>query len=211
MPMINLLPWREDRRLRKNKEFISILMGCAILGLLATFIVWRYLDHELEQQNIANEYIITENGYLDEQLVEIKTLEQRRDDIISRITVIQSLQGTRSLPVRVWDDVATSIPTAMYINTFAREGELLLFTGKADNPNVVSHLIRNLDASQWMGDSKVKFIKQNVDAYQPEPVLNQNNDINSAVTPEDRYIDFVVTTQVSMLSGISENVGETAL
>ena len=69
-----------------------------------------HFNNELSEQRIANDGIIAENAKLDAQLAEIETLEQRREEIISRMTVVQDLQGKRPLPVRIWDDVARAIP-----------------------------------------------------------------------------------------------------
>lgn len=106
-------------------------------------------------------------------LTDIDSLEQRRENIISRMQVIQDLQGRRPVPVRLWDDLAKAIPATLYLNNLKREGDLLTLTGLADNPNIVSSLIRNLDSSKWMGDSAVRNIQQNISAYETAPALNQ--------------------------------------
>ncbi len=194
MARINLLPWREELRERKNKEFLTLLIMSLLLGLAAAFAAWTYFNNALSDQRLANERIVAENTKLDAELAEISVLEKRREEMISRMRVIQDLQGKRPLPVRVWDDVAKAIPPAMYLTTLSRDGDLLTFTGKADNPNIVSSLIRNLNASKWMDDSKVSYIRQNTDAYQSgNPGLSTDG---RTILPEDSYIDFVVTTQV---------------
>ena len=209
MARINLLPWREELRERKNKEFITLVIGILLLGLALAFAVWTFFNNELSEQRIANDGIIAENAKLDAQLAEIETLEQRREEIISRMTVVQDLQGKRPLPVRIWDDVARAIPQNMYLTTFQRTDDTLSFTGKADNPNVVSALVRNLDASDWLGNSKVSFIKQNITAYQETPTISAE-DADRAIYPEDSYIDFVVTTQVINTSVAEDTEGDVA-
>ena len=132
-------------------------------------------------------------------LTEIDSLEQRRDDIISRMQVIQDLQGRRPVPVRLWDDLAKAIPPALYLNNLKREGDVLTLTGRADNPNIVSSLIRNLDDSKWMGDSAVSNIQQNISAYESAPVLNNTvtaGEQPRPIYPEDSYVQFVITTKV---------------
>ena len=171
MDRINLLPWRQEERARRNKEFITLVVAVTLLSLLAAFATWSYFNNELAEQLDANALIEQENARLDKALVEIDSLEQRREDIISRMQVIQDLQGRRPVPVRLWDDLAKAIPPALYLNNLKREGDVLTLTGLADNPNVVSSLIRNLDSSKWMGNSAVSNIQQNITAYQAAPVL----------------------------------------
>ncbi len=199
MARINLLPWRAEERERRNKEFITLVVAVTLLTLLAAFATWSYFNNELEEQLDANALIEQENARLDTVLSEIDSLEQRREDIISRMQVIQDLQGRRPVPVRLWDDLAKAMPSALYLNNLKREGDVITLTGLADNPNLVSNLIRNLDSSKWMGNSAVSNIQQNISAYQAAPALN--NTINTGeqtrpVYPEDSYVQFVVTTRV---------------
>ena len=199
MARINLLPWRAEERERRNKEFITLVVAVTLLTLLAAFATWSYFNNELEEQLDANALIEQENARLDTVLSEIDSLEQRREEIISRMQVIQDLQGRRPVPVRLWDDLAKAMPSALYLNNLKREGDVITLTGLADNPNVVSNLIRNLDSSKWMGNSAVSNIQQNISAYQAAPALN--NTVNTGeqtrpVYPEDSYVQFVVTTKV---------------
>ena len=173
MARINLLPWRQEERERRNKEFITLVVAVTLLALLAAFASWSYFNNELDEQRNANTLIEQENARLDKALTEIDSLEQRREDIKSRMQVIQDLQGRRPVPVRLWDDLAKAIPPALYLNNLKREGDTLTLTGLADNPNVVSSLIRNLDNSKWMDDSAVSNIQQNISAYAPAPALNE--------------------------------------
>ena len=200
MARINLLPWRQEERARRNKEFIALVVAVTLLSLLAAFATWSYFNNELAEQLDANALIEQENARLDKALVEIDSLEQRREDIISRMQVIQDLQGRRPVPVRLWDDLAKAIPPALYLNNLKREGDLLTLTGLADNPNVVSSLIRNLDSSKWMGNSAVSNIQQNITAYQAAPVLESTvttpGEQPRPIYPEDSYVQFVITTKV---------------
>jgi type IV pilus assembly protein PilN len=199
MARINLLPWRQEERERRNKEFITLVAALTLLALLTAFATWSYFNNELVEQRDANALIEQENSRLDSVLTEIDTLEQRREDIISRMQVIQDLQGRRPVPVRLWDDIAKAIPPALYLNNLKREGDVITLTGLADNPNVVSSLIRNLDSSKWMGNSAVRNIQQNITAYQPAPALNEmvtTGEQPRPIYPEDSYVQFVITTQV---------------
>lgn len=207
MARINLLPWRQEERERRNKEFITLVVAILLLALLSVFATWSYFNNQLDQQLDANALIEQENSRLDGALTEIDTLEQRRENIVSRMQVIQDLQGRRPVPVRLWDDIAKAIPAALYLSNLKREGDLITLTGFADNPNVVSSLIRNLDDSKWMGNSAVRNIQQNITAYQPDPLLNETvttDEPPRPIYPEDSYVQFVITTQVQSAIAIEE-------
>lgn len=198
MARINLLPWRQEERLRKNKEFNVVLGAAAILAVLASLLTYAFFNSQLEAQQQANTMIETENARLDKVNEEIATLEQQRDEMLSRMKLIQDLQGKRSIPVRVWDDIARSIPSAMYLTKVTRVDDTITFEGFADNANVVSDLVRNLDASPWLADSRIPSIQSKIEAYQnPNATRPQGKDGQARQPyPEDNYIGFTVTTVV---------------
>ena len=200
MARINLLPWRQEERERKNKEFGIMLAATAILTALALMLAFSLLNRELSEQQKANDMITTENARLDEVLVEIKSLEEQREEMLSRMEIIQNLQGFRSVPVRIWDDIARAMPASMYLTGAKREGDVLTLTGYAANTTVVSDLIRNLDASEWLDDSFMLNAKDdNILAYANKNPSKANKDPNAPqrpIYPEDSYIFFTVSSKV---------------
>lgn len=201
MAKINLLPWRQELRERRNREFMTLVIAVFFLSLLGAFAAWSYYKNTLENQQLANERIRSENANLDKGLKEIASLEQQRDDIIARMKVIQDLQGRRPVPVRIWDDIARIIPAQMYLTSMKRTGDTITFTGKADNPNVISTFIRSLDGTQWLQKSAVVSIQQpNAVAYQApvnqSTAANASSTSNSSTFPEVNYVTFEVTTMV---------------
>ncbi len=191
MARINLLPWREEQRLQKNKEFLTLVVMIALLAGAAVLATLFFFNNKLTEQQAANELIVTENNKLDKALKEIESLEQRKEDIISRMKVIQDLQGKRPIPVRVWDDLSGAMPEALFLTKLERKGEELILSGKADNPNVVSVLLTNLNASKWMDNSSVQFIEKGENKGKAS-----NKDLSDIVYPENNYVGFQVTTHI---------------
>lgn len=207
MARINLLPWRQEERTRKNKEFVSHALLTGLVALLLLGLVWFLYDRDLSNQQAANELITTKNAQLDETIKEIETLEAQREAMISRLKVIQDLQGKRSIPVRVWDDLARSVPDGMYLVSLKREGDILTLTGFADNNNVVSSLLRNLDQSPWLEGAAITSIQQSIESYQnPSNTVKPQNTAKTSIYPEDNWVRFVATVRV--VSSIQPKVDE---
>lgn len=197
MARINLLPWRQEERARKNKEFQTLLIGTALIAAVIAFIAYSILNNVLDSQRDANKRIEDANAQLDVALKSIESLEAQREQMLSQMKVIQDLQGRRSIPVRVWDDMARAVPNAMYLVNIKREADLITITGQAANANVVAALVRNLNASQWLDGSAVISIKSKVQAYQePATATAQGKEPTRPIYPEDDYVEFVVTTKV---------------
>lgn len=193
MARINLLPWREEQRLKRNREFLTLIAMVTLMALAAAFATWLFFNTQLAEQQTANELITAENQKLDKALKEIESLEQRREEIISRMKVIQDLQGKRPIPVRVWDELARSIPEAAYLTKLVRKDNLLVLNGKAVNPSIVSNLISNLDKSGWMENSGFRIIEK-----KDEKLPSNNVGSGETFFPEDNYVKFEVTTQVKL-------------
>lgn len=194
MARINLLPWRQEERERKNKEFVTLLVAVAALTALVVLVAMSYLNSDLSNQQSANAAIVQENERLDEILTEIDVLEQKKEEMLSRIKVVQDLQGRRSVPVRIWADIASAVPDAMYLTSIVRDEDAITIMGYADNANVVSQFVRSLDASSWLANSGVPNIQTDLQPYQQ--ASRANLPTNRPLYPEDNYIQFTVTTLI---------------
>ncbi|MDO4700639.1 MAG: PilN domain-containing protein [Moraxella sp.] len=204
MARINLLPWRQEERKRKNNEFNRLMAAVAGLAIVTVALAYTLLNNDLSNQQTANKKIEEANAQLDIALKSIETLEAQREQMLSQMKVIQDLQGRRSIPVRVWDDIARAVPMAMYLVNIKREDDLITITGYADNANIVANLVRNLNNSEWLDGSAVVSIKSKLEAYQntTTAAASTKNADGTALRPsypEDNYVEFVVTTKVQQL------------
>lgn len=149
MANINLLPWRQELRKQRQQEFIAIVGAVAVVAAGLVLFAHMALTAQVSDQEERNQYIKAEISKLDAQITEIDALQKRRDELLSRMKVIQDLQGRRPVIVRVFDELVRVIPDGVYIKSLERKGDDFTITGVAESPNQVSGLMRNLDASPW--------------------------------------------------------------
>ncbi len=149
MAKINLLPWRDELREQKKKQFVAVCVAVALLGLASVLLAWFYYDHQLEDQEQANQLVTSTNQNLDTQLKTLDGLQERRNAIIERMKLIQGLQGQRPVIVRLVDELVRVVPAQMYITKFSRAGDKFTIEGKAESPNTVAEFLRGLEASEW--------------------------------------------------------------
>ena len=116
MAKINLLPWRDELREKRKKEFIVICIGAALIGVLLVVMAWFYYNYKLEDQEQANQLIISTNQNLDVQLKSLEGLQEQRNAIVERMKLIQGLQSQRPIAVRLIDEMARVVPANLYIN-----------------------------------------------------------------------------------------------
>ncbi len=189
MAKINLLPWRDELREQKKKQFITICIFVALLALAAVVLAWFYYDHTLEDQEQANQLIVSTNQTLDTQLKTLDGLQERRNAVIERMKLIQGLQGQRPVTVRLVDELVRVVPNNMYLTKFTRVGNKFTLEGKAESPNTVAELLRGLEASEWYRNA---FMNSFIAAE------DNKNKTNSSVVPrvEENYGSFVVSVDL---------------
>lgn len=189
MATINLLPWRDGLREQRKKQFIILCFGVVVLGITTVFSGWFYLNQKLNDQEQANQLIISTNQNLDQQLKTLNGLQEQRDAIIERMKLIQGLQSQRPVVVRLVDELVRVTPTAMYLTKFSRTGDKFTIEGKAESPNTVAELLRNLEASPWYRNAFMNSFLATEE---------KKDKTASSLLPrvEDSYGSFVVTVDL---------------
>ena len=176
MPQINLLPWRDELRKRREKEFIitaviaALLMGGVVLG------VHLHYESRIAYQNQRNQFIETEIAALDKKIKEIENLKKERDRLIARTNVIQNLQSGRPEIVHVFDELVTTLPDGVYYTKVAQKGRGLNLQGVAQSNARVSSLMRSLDTSTWFTNPSLIEIKS--DSKQEQSVRLSSFSLN---------------------------------
>lgn len=194
MTEINLLPWREELRIKKRKKFLAILVASGLSGLFAVVVVWSVLAYQLEDQEQANQLISSSNQHLEDKLSKIKGLEVQRNAVIERISLIQAVQGLRPVSVRLLDEFVRVTPANMYLVRISRVANQITIEGRADHPDTVAILLRRLKSSPWFKNA----VMTSFEAKQLEASPKDTGGL--AMRPESDYGDFVLSVDVAELS-----------
>ena len=149
MAKINLLPWRQEYRAQKQKEFQQVAAVVVLAAGFSVFMWMKTVDAQIANQNERNQILQTEIAALDKQVKEIKDLKKRRQELIDRMRVIQELQGNRPLAVRYFDEMVRAAPEGLWLSSLKRVGKTMHISGVAESNNRVSSFMRSLDQSDW--------------------------------------------------------------
>lgn len=152
MPHINLLPWREELRKRRQQEFgiIAGVFFLAMLGLVG--LVHLQFNKMTEHQNDRNQYLQQQIAQLDKKIEEITGLEDQKRRLLARMEIIQELQASRPEIVHLVEELVRQLPEGVYYTKIAQRGRNLTIEGVAQSNARVSSLMRQLDASPWLQD-----------------------------------------------------------
>jgi type IV pilus assembly protein PilN len=158
MANINLLPWRERKREEHKKSFFISLGVAAGIAVALLGLSDRVVNASINNQAALNEYLRQQIVLLDEKLVQIKLLREQKAALTERMAVIQGLQGTRPIIVRLFDELVRSLPEGVYYNSIIRTGDSISLEGVAESNNRISALMRDLDASKWFADPDLRQV-----------------------------------------------------
>ncbi len=149
---INLLPWREEYRNEKRVEFFRVI-GIVVVATAVVVFGWdRFVVAKIDNQNARNDRLNQKIAELDTMVQEIAALKERRQQLIERMTVIQSLQSNRPEVVRMFDEMVSTIPEGVYLSKLERKVLDISFTGFAESNNRVSAYMRNLSQAYKFAD-----------------------------------------------------------
>ncbi len=159
MARINLLPWREEARQQKQKDFVALMGMFALVAGMFVLVAHIYNNQLIEAQTFRNNFIDSEIKRLDEKIREIRELEAQKQRLLDRMRAIEQLQTNRPLIVRFFDELVLSLPEGVSVtNVNQREADITI-NGVAQSNARVSSFMRNLESSEWLADPELDIIQ----------------------------------------------------
>lgn len=159
MARINLLPWREERRKARQKEFVGMLGLAVVAGVLLSFLIVSFYSGRISSQTARNEYLRGEITKVDGQIKEIEALDKKKAKLLARKEVIEQLQSNRAQMVHLFDSLVRTIPDGVALTAIKQEGDILTLSGRSQSNARVSTYMRNLESSGWMTNPDLNVIE----------------------------------------------------
>lgn len=159
MPHINLLPWREELRKRRNKQFgVTAVITILLMGAVVAGVDWHF-QQRIDVQTARNAFLETQIAALDMKIKEIQDLDREKERLLARMRIIQELQSSRPEIVHVVDSIVKSLPEGVFYTSIKQTGRAINMTGVAQSNARVSSLMRQLESSDWFENPNLVEIK----------------------------------------------------
>ncbi len=159
MARINLLPWREEQRRDRQRQFMITLLMTSILGVVLVFMVGFIYDQKTKHQQYRNDLIQNEIRMLEARITRIDELERTRARLISRKQVIERLQASRSMTVELLDNLAKSIPVGVTLTSLRQQGPVLSLIGSSQSNARVSAYLRELEQNYLFLNPQLDYVR----------------------------------------------------
>jgi type IV pilus assembly protein PilN len=159
MPRINLLPWREQERKTRRREFGVAVGGAVIASIIfalgGKLVYTSWTDSQLQKNNLLKKEIVK----LDAQIADIQDLENRKQRLVARMEIIEKLQRKRPEIVHQFDELVRTVPDGVYLTLIKQNGNKLEIRGVAQSSTRVSTYMRNIDSSMWMDNPVLQVVE----------------------------------------------------
>jgi type IV pilus assembly protein PilN len=164
MPRINLLPWREQQRKTRRREFLVATGGAVaaavVFGFGGYLLYNSRIDSQIEKNNLLKKEIVK----LDSQIADIQDLETRKQRLVARMQIIEQLQRSRPEIVHLFDEIVKTVPEGVYLTSLKQSGRKLEIHGVAQSSTRVSTFMRNIDSSSWMDNPVLQVVESAKDS-----------------------------------------------
>lgn len=165
MANINLRPWREELRVQRQQEYLKIIFLVVICALAIWWLTRGALDEAINDQQVRNQYLSVQASAMDKKIQEIRELREKREQLLERMRLIQDLQGNRPVIVRVFDELARTMPDELFLKSVVSKGKEFTIKGMASSNDQISQLMRNFDASPWFSDPNLLGVTSGKDGF----------------------------------------------
>ncbi len=155
MPSINLLPWREEERQKRQKEFGVAMIASVLAAVGVVIATMFYYDALIDNQERRNDRLTAEIRELEKSIEEIDGLERQKERLLARMEIINELQKSRPEIVRLFDEMVRQMPEGVYLTGMKQTGSRIEIRGVAQSSTRVSALMRQIDSSEWLADPDV--------------------------------------------------------
>lgn len=160
IPAINLLPWREALRQRRNRLFGLQLAGAFVGALALTGTYSLHLAGVADGQQRRNAFLQERIAEFDRRIEEVERLRQRRRALSVGIEAVQALEAQRGSVARTLEEMVGTLPADVHYQAMDLRGDVLALRGVAASNPGVSALMRNLQASPWFRAPRLLNIKE---------------------------------------------------
>ena len=176
---INLLPYREEMKQRKQQQFKVLMLGAFAVGLGLAAATYLGIDSAISNQEGRNNFLQTEIDRLDRELGEIDKLQQEKEAFLAKKLKVEELQEKRYQAAYILDSLNTLTPDNTYLTALEAESPTSYkISGHAISDNKIAVMMRSLPSTGIFLQPELLSIKK-VDNYQEFTLKSSINQVNT--------------------------------
>ncbi len=149
---INLRPWREERRQQRQKRFVHSVAVTVVLGLVISGFFWWSTTQSAAAVEQENQMIQDRLRILEQEIREVTQLREKREALLQRSEVIQSLGEQRPFTIEILDQLTLSMIDGIHLTEMRRDARQISLQGRAAPSQALSSWMRQLSDQPRFGE-----------------------------------------------------------
>lgn len=158
MIRINLLPWREQLREERKRQFLMVLVLTVVAAGALVFLAGQYVTMHVNTQIQRNKFLEDKISLMNERIKIIQELKDQKAALLARAKIIQDLQSDRQMAARLLEQFVLTLPDGIFYTSLAKQDKTISISGDTTSNNKVSQLMRNFERSDWLADPNLTAI-----------------------------------------------------
>ncbi|CAG8864368.1 hypothetical protein PS627_00995 [Pseudomonas fluorescens] len=159
MLRLNLLPWRERRRLAAVRRLQASLVAAALLALCGVLALDQIGRQRLQLQALAHDRAQAELVTLERRLSEMAALEQTLADVHEEQAVLAGLRAGKGDALAFFEQLEQVLPEGVYLTGLALKGADVQLQGIATSGSLVAQLMRSLQTAPLLHEVDLQQLR----------------------------------------------------
>ncbi|HKS14823.1 MAG TPA: PilN domain-containing protein [Pseudomonas sp.] len=159
MLRLNLLPWRERRRLAAVRRFQATLVGAMLVALCGVVFLDQLGRQRLQMQARDNARAQAELVIMDGRLTEIAALEQSYAELNENQALLAGLRAGEGQASALLAQLEQVMPEGLYLSSLQLLGNQVQLEGLAASGTLVVQLIRGLQGERLLHEVDLEQLR----------------------------------------------------
>lgn len=137
-----------------------IILGLAAAGVLLAlgylFLQKRTLANKQEQVEVRK----AEAQKLEAIIQEVENFQRRKDNLQSRIDLINQLKQNQRGPVRIMDRISQDLPDLVWLDNMEVNAGKITMKGRGLNPNAIANFVENIKNDPYFEEPELQNVTE---------------------------------------------------
>jgi type IV pilus assembly protein PilN len=153
---INLLPVREARRKAGVQQQIVMLAATLVTAIVLSTGVHQWVRGSISSTKERIHALETQLEQYKPQEQQVTEFKAKKAEIEQKLSVIANLERSRSGPVRLMEDLASSIPDRVWLTDLAADKGRISLSGMSLDNELVASFLTKLGESPYFGQVELQ-------------------------------------------------------
>ena len=137
-----------------------LIIGLAVLGALLAGGYWLLQKRALSNRQEVVAARTAEAAKLEAIIRDVEEYQKRKDNLQSRIDLINQLKQNQRGPVRIMDRISQDLPDLVWLESMAVDGGKITLSGRGLNPNAIANFVENVKNDPYFEEPELGAVNE---------------------------------------------------